>query len=435
MHKFGIIADDLTGANDSGVQLVKQGLRTSVMFDVLSITDDPIKHDAVVIDTDSRAVSPEKAYQAVHQAAMFLKEHDFTQIYKKLDSTLRGNLGAEIQAVTDVFEPEFCIIVPAFPRIGRTTIQGTHFLHGVRLEETEIAHDPQSPVVQSSLCRLLESQSSQHVGLVRTKELGQDITLWRAELDKWQQQGVKWLVFDAETDAHLEWIAFCVSKITTNVVWVGSAGLAEYLPTMLGWQQVSTQQPANMQNHRVLTVSGSLSSVTSQQITKLIQKNDIQAIELDPMSVFAETTQWERKKQELVCQLSNVYAQGDHAVLYVAASPENRLSTQHVTSRLRLTPAEVSKRISQGLGQIASQLVKNEPYVSGLVLTGGDTAKDVCRQIGVSGLELIREVEAGIPLGKLAAGDLALFAITKAGAFGHENSLVNAVNELKGGAS
>lgn len=433
MNKIGMIADDLTGANDSGVQLVKQGLRSSVILDLNALAPEQITSDAIIIDTDSRAISKNEAYEAVRRASIFLKDNQYTHIFKKVDSTLRGNLGVEIKAVTDHFEYDFCIIAPAFPRIGRTTDKGVHYLNGRPLSETEISRDPKCPVTESSISKLIENQTGVTVGLVNTAELGTDLSIWKAELQKWQETGIKWLVFDATTDDHLEQIAKNISQITKHVIWIGSAGLAEFLPKELGLTKAAeSQKQIAIRNKSVLAVSGSLSSVTRQQVKRLIEMDGMKAVEVNPLEMFETCEQWEKQKNHYINQLVSTYKQGFNAVLYVDSSTENRENTAKAGKQLGLTPSEVSNRISKVLGEIASELVKNYSFVSGLVLTGGDTAKDVCLQIGASGLELLKEVEAGIPLGKLV-GEHELFAITKAGAFGNEFSLVNAVRELKGG--
>lgn len=121
LDRIAVIADDLTGASDSGVQFARKGLRTQVIFDWLGLSDGKDSLDTVVIDTDSRSIPGSMAYDRVSQAAYVLKQKGFTSIYKKLDSTLRGNLGQEIKAVMDVYGFEAAAVVPAFPRIGRTT--------------------------------------------------------------------------------------------------------------------------------------------------------------------------------------------------------------------------------------------------------------------------------------------------------------------------
>src|SRR6476619_7377554 len=98
--KLAIIADDLTGANDSGVQLARHGLKTTVLFDLDEGNIN--KYEAVVFDTDSRSLTRKEAYNQVSRAANFLLNAGFTNIFKKLDSTMRGNIGAEIDALYDV---------------------------------------------------------------------------------------------------------------------------------------------------------------------------------------------------------------------------------------------------------------------------------------------------------------------------------------------
>ncbi|UOR11513.1 four-carbon acid sugar kinase family protein [Halobacillus amylolyticus] len=112
-YKFGIIADDLTGANDSGVQLTEKGLETSVFFRIPG--QDQKLDETIVIDTDSRALSRDQAYQTTKKSAQFLFETGYQHIYKKMDSTLRGYIGVELQAMKEIFNPVFLVVAPAFP--------------------------------------------------------------------------------------------------------------------------------------------------------------------------------------------------------------------------------------------------------------------------------------------------------------------------------
>jgi len=429
-EKLGIIADDLTGSNDSGIQLAKKGLRSSVIFDINPFAVRNLDDDVVVIDTDSRAIPIIESYEVTRRAAMFFKEHGFTHIYKKVDSTLRGNLGVEIQATEEVFEPEFCIIAPAFPRIGRTTRDGIHYLHGTPLSETEIARDPKCPVTDSNISNLLRSQVSVEIGVVQTAMLGNDREAWEAELTKWKTAGITWLIFDAYEDIHLEWISTYVPKLTKKVVWVGSAGLAEYLPESLNVNKSVLQDQVVEKATRVVTVSGSLSAITKKQISRLLQTDGMRAVEIDPLAVFETGGKWGYQKKTYVDQIIAIYDEGNNAMIYVDSSQENRLKTAVRGKELGISATEISNRISRGLGEIAGEVIKYGG-VDGLVLIGGDTAKEVCRHIGASGFQLLKEIEPGIPLGKMI-GEYNLLTITKAGAFGTEQSLVHAVKQLKG---
>src|SRR5512136_1164630 len=170
-NKIVVIADDLTGANDTGVQFAKQGLKTLVLIGVPASLAE-LDEDVLVVDTQSRASSPTEAYQKVTQTALLFKDRDrFQTIYKKIDSTLRGNLGSEIDAIMDARGLELAIVAPAFPANGRMTVGGCHFLGNAPLEATEISRDPLCPVTESHIPTLIAAQTRRKVGHVGIKSV------------------------------------------------------------------------------------------------------------------------------------------------------------------------------------------------------------------------------------------------------------------------
>jgi len=113
--RIAVIADDLTGANDTGAQFAKIGLRTLVVLE--STQEQSLRdHDVVVITTDSRALPAQDAYRKVANAAEWVRQRQYDAVYKKIDSTLRGNLGSEIEAIMDVLGCKLAIVAPAFPQ-------------------------------------------------------------------------------------------------------------------------------------------------------------------------------------------------------------------------------------------------------------------------------------------------------------------------------
>src|SRR5579859_4897692 len=124
MALVGVVADDLTGANDTAVQFSKQGFRAVVLLGVDSISRQGLDADVVVVDTASRDRSPESAADAVYTAAAALRASGVSLLYKKLDSTLRGNIAVEIQAALDAFDSPACLVAPAFPALQRVTLGG-----------------------------------------------------------------------------------------------------------------------------------------------------------------------------------------------------------------------------------------------------------------------------------------------------------------------
>jgi D-threonate/D-erythronate kinase len=431
MKHMAIIADDLTGASDSGVQLARKGLATQVIFDLSHFSADGSGVEAIVMDTDSRSVARETAYRRVKEAAAQVKQLGFQHIYKKMDSTLRGNLGIEIDAVMDEIPFDFAVIAPAFPRIGRTTLQGVHHLNGVPVHRTEIANDPKCPVLESDLVKLFSSQSRRKVGLIRLETLRAGAEAFAFAIRKLLEEKTELIVFDAATEDDMKLIAEHLSSSDYRLLWAGSAGLTDYLPEALSLpagHERSEALPAS--GHPVLLVAGSISTVTRAQVAVFNQDPTVNGVEFNTVKGVASEDGAKEEMDRCFAELTAVLSSGSDASLYASSSPEDVRLSQEAGATRGITSTDVSNRIASLLGQVASRLIQ-EAKLQGVILTGGDTAKAVCKQLSVSGIQLIQEVEPGIPLGRLIGAN-PLLVVTKAGAFGNENSLLHAKHALKG---
>ena len=155
MHHFVIIADDFTGANDTGVQLCKHGIPVDVILDTAQIE---ANGNSLSIDSESRVVSGQEAYDRVYAAVQQVQQTGGCRfLYKKVDSTLRGHLQEEIRAVVDSYAPELIIFAPAYPEQGRTVEAGRLCVHGTPLLDTEIARDPRNPLQEDHVQRILST--------------------------------------------------------------------------------------------------------------------------------------------------------------------------------------------------------------------------------------------------------------------------------------
>lgn len=420
MRQMGIIADDLTGASDSGVQFARIGLETNVIFDLEHATVESAASDVVVIETDSRSLPAAEAYENVRAAANYLQEAGFRHIYKKVDSTLRGNLGVEIDAALDGLSLDLAVIAPAFPKIGRVTSAGRHYLHGKPVDETEIAKDPKCPVHESDLPKLLASQSKRKTGLVTLSVLHKGKTAVWEWVDGLRQAGVELIVFDAQTDDDMQAIAEIMSGYRARILWTGSAGLADYLPRALG-MTIREQQPVEIpvSGKSVVLVAGSISPTTREQVEHVCQGSDVLRVELDPLVLFAGEEERQREIGRCAEKLAEAVRAGRDAALYSLASPDHVKAAKERGAALGLGNADISNRIADALGEVASAIARSHE-LQGMILTGGDTAKAVCRHMGVTGIQLLDEIEPGIPLSRLVGGQR-LYAVTKAGAFGQKS--------------
>lgn len=433
MKHIAIIADDLTGASDSGVQFARKGLQTQVIFEFEQVVKQQAM-EAVVIDTDSRSVASEIAYANVLAAAQQVQQAGFTHVYKKMDSTLRGNLGVEIDAVMDVIPFDFAVVAPAFPKIGRTTSQGVHYLNGVPVSQTEIANDPKCPVRESDLVKLFASQSKRKIGLITIDSIRAGKDQVYLNIQSLLETKTELIVFDAETQEDVQHIAEWIAETSYKVLWAGSAGLADFLPQALSLP-VHGSEPVQLDSSAkpVLLVAGSISNVTRQQVAVYNREPQVIAVELNTVHAMASEDGLRKEMQSCEDELHTALLKGFDVSLCASTSPEQVQLTKEIGARRGFDSTEVSNQISNILGAIASEIIRKSE-LQGVILTGGDTAKAVCKHLGVSSIQLVKEIEPGIPLGLLVR-DQPIWAVTKAGAFGNEHSLSRAKNVLKGESS
>ena len=415
---IALIADDLTGASDAGVQFARRGLATHVVFDVPegACTADV---EALAVDTETRAVSPAEAYRRVRDVADRLCAMQPDHVYKKVDSTLRGNLGAEIDAVLDAFDLQLqlAIVAPAYPIMERTTRDGTHRLHGTPVHETEIGRDPKTPVRESNLVRLLESGSRRTPALVSLQTVERGPQAIRDEVDALARRGVSLVVCDAETDRALRAVGKSLAG-RRGVLWVGSAGLAEHLAELLELPQRTYVAPAiDASDGPVLLVAGSVSEITRQQVATLTAQRDTTVVALHPSVLIG---------RDAACSAESDRGR-DTVRATLAAGRDCALVIEPCAVR-----TEGAHELAEALGRVAADAARSH-RLRGLILTGGDTARAVCRHLGVSGIHLLAEVQPGVPLGRLVGNSaVQLLAVTKAGAFGSERTLLDALDRLKG---
>lgn len=164
IRRVGVLADDFSGAGDVALAFQSVGM-TAEIWTPAGEGEKPgpervpsfPKTRVWIIDTESRGLSPRAAVRAVRGALRTLAPWKPDFIFKKIDSTLRGPVGAELRAFLNVLRPAGPVpVVPAFPRMGRTTVGGRHFVDGVPLNRTPFGKDPRHPIRSNDLNRILD---------------------------------------------------------------------------------------------------------------------------------------------------------------------------------------------------------------------------------------------------------------------------------------
>ncbi len=424
LTRLGLVADDLTGSNDTGVQFAKQGLGTLVILELAGVDaaiEGAAGYDVLVINTDSRADDPAKACSKARQGAKALLDAGIEYIYKKIDSTLRGNLGSELEGVMDAAGVETAFFIPALPAHGRTTVGGYHLVRGVPVSQTEIARDLISPVTQSHIPTLLADQCQRPVGHIPLGTVLGGVDEVKRAVSDGIKAGQAIFVIDATTEEHLLVAAQAIVEMDLARVTCGSAGFAEILPRVLGLGQ--EKAPKGLP---VLTVAGTRSQVTVEQVKAAVRRNGV-ALVLAKGEAFGDEGSRKKEIARLVEEIRRDLGQGSDVILAMEGTMKGDAKTPPAVDS-----AELSRLIAAGLGEVAYQIVVGGPPISGLVLTGGDTALAVCRRLKAPGLAICDEVLPGIPYSLLLNGEApGTKVVTKAGAFGDREALTVAIEYLK----
>jgi len=419
--QFGVVADDLTGANDTGVQFKKCGMETIVLIDINNIKNVISIAEVIVIDTESRNDAPELAYKKVKEAAKALKTAEIKLIYKKIDSTLRGNIGSELDAVMDELGIHLSIVAPAFPANGRITVGGYHFVNLAPVEKTEFAHDPVSPVKESHVPTLIQRQSQRNVGHINLSIVMDGLEPFKQEIYRQREKGKEIIVIDAATQNDLKTIAKAI--VDVDALACGSAGLAEELSRAL----------KHPRRGSVIVVSGSISNATMQQTSRAREVLNPNIVEPDLYAILKGGEAKEKELHKVTREVREAIGQSRDVIIRSAKSKEHVTESLQVGRKLGMSDVEVGERILLFLTEVFIFVAEGHTF-AGLVLIGGDTAIRIIKAIKALGTRIEDEVLPGIPACKLIGGKYdGLRIVTKAGGFGDENAVINAIKYLKRG--
>ena len=417
MVRLALIADDLTGAADSGVQFAKRGISAILLVDAEAGGNTACRVEALIVNTDSRADPHAIARAKLLAIASSLPSVEF--IYKKIDSTLRGNVGVELDAIMEARHIERAIVAPAFPPTGRTTVHGQQFLDGQRLEDTSFAVDPLFPITNSHIPTMLSRQMHRKVGLIELSIVrgGADIL---SEAMTTQEEAV--LVVDATSEEDLRTIARAATQANASRLTCGSAGLADAVAeVMLGSHIALAPTVAALSAPRaedglrapVLVVAASRNPLTSLQVSHAAEDLRTAHLPVDSQDLAKGAT---REIERLVAEASEQLRTGHSVIVSAADSP-------HI--------AGLGRGLVEALGQVVRQLA-DQHRLAGLVATGGDAALAVCHALDTTALLLVGEVAPGIPLARIHDGPRAgLRMVTKAGGFGQEEAISTAIRHLQ----
>lgn len=424
----GVVADDITGSGDIGVMFAKHGYAVRIFSAETDLATLPQRlagkrTDVMIIDTDSRMDPGPVAYEKVRRATNALQQIGCQLFWKKTCSVFRGNIGAEFDAMLDQLGAEFGLAVAAFPKNGRVTRGGCHFVHGKPLDQSEFARDPVHPRTQPNLVTDVQNQTKRLVRLIPLEVIRRGPEAIRAAATAARAAGVSYALCDCEAQEDLRAIAAAAAR---EQILLGSSALAEELPMV--WEPVERFAPLDgvdlCDEGGVLVIAGSVMPQTQAQVA-VLEESGAQVFTLTNEEALRDP---EGAVERLAASAAEGLRAGCHAVVRSENRPDAVAAAHALGAALGMDRVTVSKRISSLLASVA-KITLEVTGARRLVTLGGDTSAAVCRQLGVDETVVLEEIAPGLP-STLVPGERPLLLVLKSGSFGGPQFAQEAIDHL-----
>lgn len=440
MPLIGAVADDLTGATTTGVLLARSKARTAVFFnEEAAVKAEGLDDlDAILISSNSRPLPADEAYEKVKSATIALKRMGVKYFSKRIDTTMRGGVGIEIDAMMDqVGEDAVAVVVPAMPQSRRILVGGYSVIDGVALINTPVAQDVRTPVKENYIPRLLEGQTRRKVSLVTLDEVLKGADHIRERLKETRENGAEVIVVDAITIEDVEEIAKACIELNWNVVAVDPGPFTSklaYYRNLISEEEPNIPPEADEQGKTVLIAAGSATPVTKKQMEVLCQDERHVRISVDPLLLIEggdvaldEAFRAVHKAQELLTSDNP-----PRAILFETALHGELLNLAEEDKKRSYAQGMSANRINAGLGMIISRLLElcGREKIAGLYTTGGDTMVNVCYQLGVECIEVMDYVIPQTDIGRLVGSYDGLPIVGKGGLTGNDGTACDIVDRL-----
>lgn len=424
----GIIADDLTGANDTALQFHQRGASTKILLDSECTPKIKAGTEVWALSSESRNVPADEAVLKVEKAISTLVENfSFDYYYKKIDSTLRGHIALETLTALNILEYDAAVIIPAFPQEGRITVGGYHLAKGVPIGRTEMAIDPHSPITESHVPTLLSSQlgenSSNIVGTIDLRTVMNGAGPVLMKINELINEGKRLIVADAISITDIEQIALAINKCDKKILPTGTAAGAQVLSKY--WLSGIEKERTNVTLTKLpkFIISGTATQITANQINKLEQCDDfdnINFIALEMSEILNGVT------DEIVERIVNNLKSGVTMCVHTSNLIANFDGFSEDSFNAELTREKFAGMITDYLAVLTQKVLEKIDVI--LITLGGETSYKCCKAIDSNELQLIDEVAPAISI----CSDInRRWIITKSGNLGNSNTLIEILNYLE----
>ena len=415
MIKLVIIADDLTGALDTGVQFSKKNMSVIVTTDLNFNFEEISKEtDVIVIDTESRHIPADEAKERVKSTLSKFDKKETKFFYKKTDSTLRGNIGSEVEGFMEGLNIDEVSFIPAFPLGKRTVKDGILYVDNIKLADTQFAMDILNPVTDSFIPDIINKQSDINVKL---KDINEEFS----SLDDKEKHIY---IFDSENMEDMENIGKVLYNKNKLNYTIGNAGFAEILTHYI--KSDTKKEEIILEDDRILFVCGSV-NITSLKQCKYAEKIGYRSDSLKFGNIISEdyknSDNYITDKEYFKEKINN-----KKFLLRTSDSEDVIKKAIEYTEKNSISMEDLTSNIANSTGQLVSDLIK-EQNINNLIIFGGDTLMGILKNIGCHYIIPISEIFPGVVFTKAVGKNISVNVITKAGGFGEE-SIIEKINEF-----
>ncbi len=426
----GIIADDLTGANDTALQFKKCNAKTKILLDYSIPPENDLSTEIWAISTESRNISAEQAEARVLETIENLNKNlNLEYFYKKIDSTLRGNIARETLTMVKTLNYDAAIIIPAFPSEGRITVGGYHLSKGTPIGRTEMARDPHSPITESYVPSLFKNQLKEDeqnmVGLIGLKTIMNGAGPILIKINELIKEGKKLIIADSASAVDIEQVVLAINKSNYKILPAGTAATGSILAKLWLPEDDITEKNEQiiMPQMPNLIISGSATQINSNQIEQLDKTYDFDNIHTLPLTVEMVLNGINDDfVNDIVSQLSS----GDTVVIHSSKLLENFDGFSDDSLRGELSRANLASKITDYLAELTKAITDKIKVL--LITLGGETSYKCCNAISAKELIMKDEVAPAIAL---CVDYKNQWIITKSGNLGNPKTLIEILKYIE----
>ena len=429
MLNYVIIADDLTGANATGVLIKKLGLKPVTLMNSLKKDDLEKSYDTVLYSTDSRGVEKEDAYERVYQATEFFFNSNVNVYGKRIDSTLRGNIGSEIDGMLDALpKGTIAAVVPAFPDANRQAVGGYLLVNGKALENSDAAKDGKKPINSSIIEKLVKEQSKYEVASIYFEDIKEGCENLQKKILNFYDQGKKLIIFDALDNDDLEIISKAL--INTKIKFI-SVDPGPFTAEVIK-QHVVLDKESKKDKNKVLMSIGSITDTTRAQLERISKDRDIFKIDINARAILSDVN---TKHKEIDRVTNEVIENKDlydvFCIVLDSLYEEVRINLDEEAKKQNTTKEFLSQIMNTAVAEISYRIMKEIKSIKGIFSSGGDISVSISRKFNSAGLELLDEVMPLAAYGKFIEGEFPdMKIVSKGGMVGKEDGMELCVDYL-----